>query len=311
MFYRGTIESILSSCITAWFGNCTVLDRKSLQRIVTTAENIIGVSLPSITDMYTTCCILKANNIVDDPTHSSHTLFILLPSGKSEQNQYLIPKKNMTVLRNMRNPCWQAQSLPNPPGIGDGFSRERSIHVQCGRRFTGWSPVGDSELESCEVEPLGLTGIQAFRPTEILQIAVIGDDHKISAGSWRRLPSPRMGRRGQGDMGAVVKLRLSFMNASQAGEHSSYVGYMFFPRLGVNEDIIYVCYNELIEHVPEYFVDQGLEYCGGIGKSVGHDQILIMTLGCVEGGFPFVPVLDSDEIVGAAEIEFGEYADPL
>ncbi|KAK3554369.1 hypothetical protein QTP70_022599, partial [Hemibagrus guttatus] len=23
MFYRGTIESILSSCITAWFGNCT------------------------------------------------------------------------------------------------------------------------------------------------------------------------------------------------------------------------------------------------------------------------------------------------
>ncbi|KAI5609490.1 gastrula zinc finger protein XlCGF28.1-like [Silurus asotus] len=24
MFYRGTIESILSSCITAWFGNCTI-----------------------------------------------------------------------------------------------------------------------------------------------------------------------------------------------------------------------------------------------------------------------------------------------
>ncbi|KAI5090364.1 gastrula zinc finger protein XlCGF28.1-like [Silurus meridionalis] len=33
MFYRGTIESILSSCITAWFGNCTVSDRKTLQRI--------------------------------------------------------------------------------------------------------------------------------------------------------------------------------------------------------------------------------------------------------------------------------------
>ncbi|KAK3543386.1 hypothetical protein QTP70_018405, partial [Hemibagrus guttatus] len=36
MFYRGTIESILSSCITAWFGNCTALDRKTLQRIVRT-----------------------------------------------------------------------------------------------------------------------------------------------------------------------------------------------------------------------------------------------------------------------------------
>ncbi|KAI5090393.1 gastrula zinc finger protein XlCGF28.1-like [Silurus meridionalis] len=33
MFYKGTIESILSSCITAWFGNYTVSDRKSLQRI--------------------------------------------------------------------------------------------------------------------------------------------------------------------------------------------------------------------------------------------------------------------------------------
>ncbi|KAF7710341.1 hypothetical protein HF521_009213 [Silurus meridionalis] len=32
-FYRGTIESILSSCITAWFGNCTVSDRKTLQMI--------------------------------------------------------------------------------------------------------------------------------------------------------------------------------------------------------------------------------------------------------------------------------------
>ncbi|KAK3554840.1 hypothetical protein QTP86_000885 [Hemibagrus guttatus] len=85
MFYRGTIESILSSCITAWFGNCTVSDRKTLQRIVRTGEKIIGVSLPSITDMYTTRCICKANSIVDDPTHPSHTLFTLLPSGKSTE----------------------------------------------------------------------------------------------------------------------------------------------------------------------------------------------------------------------------------
>ncbi|KAK3555295.1 hypothetical protein QTP86_014977, partial [Hemibagrus guttatus] len=29
MFYRRAIESVLSSCITAWFGNCTILDRKT------------------------------------------------------------------------------------------------------------------------------------------------------------------------------------------------------------------------------------------------------------------------------------------
>ncbi|KAK3560863.1 hypothetical protein QTP86_022608, partial [Hemibagrus guttatus] len=59
-----------------------VSDRKTLQRIVRTAEKIIGVSLPSITDIYSTCCIRKANSIVNDPTHPSHTLFTLLLSGK-------------------------------------------------------------------------------------------------------------------------------------------------------------------------------------------------------------------------------------
>ncbi|KAK3533137.1 hypothetical protein QTP70_008809 [Hemibagrus guttatus] len=82
-FYRGTIESILSSCITAWFVNCTVSDHKTLQRIVRTAEKIFGVSSPSITDIYSTRCICKANSIVDNPTHPLHTLFTLLPSGKS------------------------------------------------------------------------------------------------------------------------------------------------------------------------------------------------------------------------------------
>ncbi|KAK3563126.1 hypothetical protein QTP86_016360, partial [Hemibagrus guttatus] len=95
MFYRGTIESVLSSCITAWFGNCTVSDRKILQRIVRTAEKTIGVSLPSIMDMYTTRCIRKANSIVDDPTHPSHTLFTLLPSGKRFVCLFVLFKDNL------------------------------------------------------------------------------------------------------------------------------------------------------------------------------------------------------------------------
>ncbi|KAK3517276.1 hypothetical protein QTP70_002302 [Hemibagrus guttatus] len=90
MFYRGTIESVLSSCITAWFRNCTVSDRKTLQRIVRTVEKII--SLPSIMDIYTTRCIRKANSIVDDPTHPSHTLFGLLPSGKRMDDKQLYVK---------------------------------------------------------------------------------------------------------------------------------------------------------------------------------------------------------------------------
>ena len=33
MSYRSTIESILSGCITAWYGNSTTADRKALQRV--------------------------------------------------------------------------------------------------------------------------------------------------------------------------------------------------------------------------------------------------------------------------------------
>ncbi|KAK3527280.1 hypothetical protein QTP86_018608 [Hemibagrus guttatus] len=74
-FYRGTIESILSSCITTWFGNCTASGRKTLQRLVRTAEKIIGVSLPSITDMYTVHCIHKAKSIVlEDFPHTTAEL---------------------------------------------------------------------------------------------------------------------------------------------------------------------------------------------------------------------------------------------
>ncbi len=36
-FYRGTIESVLTSCITVWYGNCSAADRKTLQRTVNTA----------------------------------------------------------------------------------------------------------------------------------------------------------------------------------------------------------------------------------------------------------------------------------
>ncbi|KAK1801367.1 hypothetical protein P4O66_023040, partial [Electrophorus voltai] len=60
-FYRGTVKSILSSCIITWFGNCTAFDRKTLQRIVRTAEKIIGVSLPSITNIYITRCTLESH----------------------------------------------------------------------------------------------------------------------------------------------------------------------------------------------------------------------------------------------------------
>ncbi len=81
-FYRGTIESILTSCITVWYGACNASCRKSLQRIVRAAEKIVGVSLPSLQDIYTTRLTRKALYIAGDTTHPTHSFFSLLPSGR-------------------------------------------------------------------------------------------------------------------------------------------------------------------------------------------------------------------------------------
>ena len=50
--YSCTIESILTGCITAWYGNCSVSDCKALQRVVRTAQYITGAKLPAIQDQY-------------------------------------------------------------------------------------------------------------------------------------------------------------------------------------------------------------------------------------------------------------------
>ncbi len=81
-FYRGTIESILTSCITVWYGACNASCRKSLQRIVRAAEKIVGVSLPSLQDIYSTRLTRKALYIAGDTTHPTHSFFSLLPSGR-------------------------------------------------------------------------------------------------------------------------------------------------------------------------------------------------------------------------------------
>ena len=81
-FYSCTIENILTGRITAWYVNCSALDRKALQRVVRMAQYITGAKLPAIQVLYTTRCQRKATNIVKDSSHTSHKLFSLLPHSK-------------------------------------------------------------------------------------------------------------------------------------------------------------------------------------------------------------------------------------
>lgn len=43
-FYRGTTESFLTGTITNWHGSCMAKDRKGLQRVIKTGQNIIGTN---------------------------------------------------------------------------------------------------------------------------------------------------------------------------------------------------------------------------------------------------------------------------
>jgi gmma-aminobutyric acid receptor subunit gamma len=57
--YSCTIESILTGCITAWYGNFL-----ALQRVVLSAQYNTGFKLPAIQDLYNRRCQRKAQNIV-------------------------------------------------------------------------------------------------------------------------------------------------------------------------------------------------------------------------------------------------------
>ncbi|KAI4889951.1 hypothetical protein NFI96_007815, partial [Prochilodus magdalenae] len=81
-FYRCTIESILTACITVCYGSCSAYDRKALKRVVRTAESIIGSKLSDLQDIYRSHCLRKIQKIRLDCSHSAHDLFTLLPSGR-------------------------------------------------------------------------------------------------------------------------------------------------------------------------------------------------------------------------------------
>ncbi len=81
-FYSGAIESVLTQCISVWYGNSSNQDCKALQRVMRLAERISGSALPSLQDIYFKRCKSRAAKIIKDSTHPGNHLFCLLPSGK-------------------------------------------------------------------------------------------------------------------------------------------------------------------------------------------------------------------------------------
>ncbi|KAM9790398.1 uncharacterized protein ACBT44_018978 isoform 1-T1 [Syngnathus typhle] len=87
-FYTAIIQSVLCTSITVWFGSASKQDKHRVQRIIRSAEKIIGINLPSIQDLYLSRTRNRARNISTDPSHPGCSLFELLPSGRRYRARY-------------------------------------------------------------------------------------------------------------------------------------------------------------------------------------------------------------------------------
>jgi hypothetical protein len=63
--------------------------------------------------------------------------------------------------------------------------------------------------------------------------------------------------------------------------------FVFLGGAGEDEDVINVDKDE--QHVVENIIHQSLEHGRGVGEAKGHDKILVVATGRVEGGLPLVP----------------------
>ncbi|XP_077951716.1 uncharacterized protein LOC144389796 [Gasterosteus aculeatus] len=82
LFYTAIIESILCSSITVWYAAATAKDKGRLQRVIRSAERLIGCNLPSLQDLFASRSLKRGKKIGADPSHPRQNLFVPLPSGR-------------------------------------------------------------------------------------------------------------------------------------------------------------------------------------------------------------------------------------
>ena len=78
--------------------NCTVCNRRALQKVLQSAQHITGGTLPSLQDIYSTRCHRKGKKIIKDLSHPSHSLFTPLPAKR--QRVYRCIKAGTERLKN-------------------------------------------------------------------------------------------------------------------------------------------------------------------------------------------------------------------
>ncbi len=106
--YSCVVRSVLTSCITVWYGSTTVRDRKRLQRVVKTAEKIIRTPLPSLQAIYHRRVHRRTASILKDPTLKDGVKHVWRQPG--EEYKDVLPKVKHGGGRVMVWGCMRAAS---------------------------------------------------------------------------------------------------------------------------------------------------------------------------------------------------------
>ena len=86
-FYTVNIESILSSSIAIWHASATAKDKGRLQRMIHSAEKVIGSNLAPLKDAHASRTLKHAGKIVANSSHPGHSPFVSLPSYRTSQHK--------------------------------------------------------------------------------------------------------------------------------------------------------------------------------------------------------------------------------
>ena len=92
---------------------------------------------------------------------------------------------------------------------------------------------------------------------------------------------------------------------TESGKDFPDMGQVLLHIVRVYQDIIQVYNYGDVNHIGKDVIHEPLETCQGVGEPLGHHQPLERPVPGLEGGFPFVPIGDVDEVVGVSQVNFG------
>ena len=75
--------------------------------------------------------------------------------------------------------------------------------------------------------------------------------------------------------------------------------------VGVDQDVIQIDEDAYIEHVGEDVVYEVLKSCQCISQTKGHNTPFERAVAGAKGSFPFITFMDSNEVVGMLQVNFG------